>query len=98
MRFVSFRMIPMTNLLGLPKMPSIHGSATVTIVAPRAPRATEEFLEKRYPGTREAAIVSYRCVDGEFGPITLVKLGDGFEPAEQIDERGWTLQERLLSS
>ena len=80
------------------KMTSIYGSATVTITAARSSSATEGFLGERFPGPREGAIVSYRCFDGELGSITLVKLDDGFESVEPIDERGWTLQERLLSS
>ena len=80
------------------KMSAIYGSATVTIVAARSSSATEGFLGERFPGNREGAIVSYRCIDGEIGSITLVKLGVGFEPVEPIDERGWTLQERLLST
>ncbi|KAK4691159.1 hypothetical protein P7C71_g5781, partial [Lecanoromycetidae sp. Uapishka_2] len=83
------------------KMTSIYGSATVTIVAARSSSANEGFLGERFSGPREGAIVPYRCFDGELGSITLVKLSDddrGFEPVEPIDERGWTLQERLLSS
>ena len=85
------------------KMTSIYGSATVTIAAARSSSATEGFLGERFPGPREGAIVSYRCIDGELGSITLVKLdddgdGDWSEPVEPIDQRGWTLQERLLSS
>ena len=85
------------------KMTSIYGSAAVTIAAARSSSATEGFLGERFPGPREGAIVSYRCIDGELGSITLVKLdddgdGDWFEPVEPIDQRGWTLQERLLSS
>ena len=81
------------------KMTSIYGSATVTIAAARSSSATEGFLGERFPGPREGAIVSYRCIDGELGSITLVKLDDdGFESVEPIDDRGWTLQERLLSS
>lgn len=81
------------------KMTSIYGSATVTIAAARSSSATEGFLGERFPGPREGATVSYRCIDGELGSITLVKLDDhGFEPVEPIDERGWTLQERLMSS
>lgn len=78
-------------------MTSIYGSATVTIVAARSSSATEGFLGERFPGPREGANVSYRCIDGEVGSITLVQLNDGvgFESVEPIDE---TLQERLLSS
>ncbi|MCJ1401284.1 hypothetical protein MMC11_004496 [Xylographa trunciseda] len=79
-------------------MTSIYGSATVTIVAARSSSATEGFLGERYPGPREGAVVSYRCIDGELGSITLIKLDDVFESVEPIDERGWALQERLLSS
>ncbi|KAI0433591.1 heterokaryon incompatibility protein-domain-containing protein [Xylaria sp. FL1042] len=80
------------------KMTSIYGTATVTIVAARSTSAAEGFLGERFPGLREGAVVSYRCIDGRLGSITLVKLGGEFESAEPIDERGWTLQERLLSS
>ncbi len=81
------------------KMTSIYGSATVTIAAARSSSVTEGFLGERFPGPREGAIVSYRCFNGGLGSITLVKLDDGgFESVEPIDERGWALQERLLSS
>ena len=80
------------------KMISIYGSATVTIAAARSSSATEGFLGERFLGPREGANVSYRCIDGELGSITLIKLDDGFEKVKPIDERGWTLQERLLSS
>ena len=80
------------------KMNAIYGSATVTIVAARSSSATEGFLGERLPGPREGFIVSYCCFDGELGSITLVKLNDGFDPVEPIDERAWALQERLLSS
>jgi hypothetical protein len=89
------------NAVEIAKMASIYGSAAVTIVAARSSSATEGFLGERLPASRECAIVSYRCSNGELGSITLIKLDDrlnweaGVEP---IDERGWTLQERLLSS
>ena len=69
-------------------MISIYGSATVIIVAARSSLATEGFLGERFPGPREGAIVSYRCFDGELGSITLVKLNDGVESVEPINERG----------
>ena len=85
------------------KMTSIYGSATVIIAAARSSSTTEGFLGERFPGPREGAIVSYRCIDGELGSITLVKLDDDedsdwYEPVEPIDQRGCTLQERLLST
>ncbi|KAI1279987.1 heterokaryon incompatibility protein-domain-containing protein [Xylaria sp. FL0933] len=88
---------PNDKSVEIAKMPSIYGTATITIVAARSSSAAEGFLGERFPGPRKGAVVSYRCMDGTLGSITLVKLGDEFEPAEPIDERGWTLQERLLS-
>ncbi|KAK3314603.1 hypothetical protein B0H66DRAFT_627242 [Apodospora peruviana] len=79
------------------KMPSIYGGATVTIVAAGSSSSIDEFLGERFPGSREAAAIPYRCIDGQLGSVTLAKLGGGFEEVEPIDERGWTLQERLLS-
>ncbi|KAH6843161.1 heterokaryon incompatibility protein-domain-containing protein [Chaetomium sp. MPI-CAGE-AT-0009] len=81
------------------QMPSIYGGATVTIVAAGSASATQGFLGERTPSCFEAAVVPYRCLDGELGSITLVKLGGLLESVvEPIDQRGWTLQERLLSS
>ncbi|KAK0742805.1 heterokaryon incompatibility protein-domain-containing protein [Schizothecium vesticola] len=79
------------------KMPSIYGGANITIVAARSSSSTAGFLGERFPGRLEAARISYRCIDGQLGSVTLAKLGGGFESVEPIDERGWTLQERLLS-
>ncbi|TRX96824.1 hypothetical protein FHL15_002130 [Xylaria flabelliformis] len=92
---------PNDKSVEIAKMTSIYGCATVTIAAARSSSATDGFLEERLSGPREGAVVSYRCIDGELGSITLAQLGDTFqwgEPTEPIDERGWTLQERLLSS
>jgi len=38
------------------------------------------------------------CINGGIDAIALVKLYDGFESVELIDERGWSLQEGLLFS
>jgi len=80
------------------RMPSIYGCATVTIAAARSSSAAGGFLGERVSVPREGAVVSYRCVDGELGSITLINLGHEFESAEPLDDRGWALQERLLSS
>ncbi|EXJ66237.1 uncharacterized protein A1O5_10389 [Cladophialophora psammophila CBS 110553] len=69
------------------KMTSIYGSAMVTVVAARSSSATEGFLGERFPGPKKGALVPYRCFDGELGSITLVKLDDGFESVEPVDER-----------
>ncbi|KAK4455314.1 hypothetical protein QBC34DRAFT_481428 [Podospora aff. communis PSN243] len=93
---------PHDKRVEIAKMPSIYGGATVTIVAARSASSADGFLGERLPGPRAAATISYRCIDGQLGTVTLARLdGDGesgFEPVEPIDERGWTLQERLLSS
>ncbi|KAF2965667.1 hypothetical protein GQX73_g7873 [Xylaria multiplex] len=83
------------------KMTSIYGSTTVTIAAARLSSAAEGFLGERFPGSRDGAIVPYRCINGELGSIVLVQRNDGRSPEEPIapiNERGWTLKERLLSS
>ncbi|KAI1429945.1 heterokaryon incompatibility protein-domain-containing protein [Xylaria sp. FL1777] len=89
---------PNDKYVEIAKMTSIYSIATVTIIAARSSSTTEGFLGERFPDLREGAVVSYRCVDGEFGSVTLVKLSEEYEEVEPIDERGWTLQERLLSS
>jgi hypothetical protein len=80
------------------KMPSIYGSATVTIAAARSSSASDGFLSARYPGERRGFKLPYRCYGGHMGSINLVQLGGGHEAPEPIDERGWTLQERLCST
>ena len=79
-------------------MPSIYGGANITIVAARPSSPTDGFLGERFPGRLEATGISYCCIGGQLGSVTLAKLGGGFESVEPTDERGWTLQERLLSS
>jgi hypothetical protein len=89
---------PNDKSVEISKMPSIYGGATITIVAARSSSSTDGFLGERFPGPRDAATIPYRCIDGELGSITLTKLGGDSEDVEPVDERGWTLQERLLSS
>ena len=80
------------------KMPSIYGSAAVTIAAARSPSASLGFLGERYPGGRQGFKLPYRCYGGALGAINIVHLAEGHEAPEPIDERGWTLQERLCST
>ena len=89
---------PYDKSIEIAKMPSIFGSAAVTIAAARSRSASQGYLRERVTGSRKAAIVPYHCLEGEIGSITLVKLDEGLEMVEPIDERGWTLQERLLST
>ncbi|KAK4967995.1 hypothetical protein LTR42_010325 [Elasticomyces elasticus] len=80
------------------KMPSIYGSAIVTLIAARSSSASQGFLGERFPELKEGFSIPYRCTDGQLGSIVLVQLGGSFESTEPIDERAWTLQERLCSS
>ena len=89
---------PNDKSIEIAKMPSIYGSATVTIIAARSKAASQGFLGERLPELKEGFSIPYRCPDGQLGSIVLVELGGSFEDAEPIDERGWTLQERLCSS
>ena len=89
---------PNDKAIEISKMPTIYGSATVTIIAARSTSASEGFLGERCPELKEGFNIAYCCPDGQLGSINLVQLGGSFEGAEPIDERGWTLQERLCSS
>ncbi|KAM7194690.1 Heterokaryon incompatibility protein (HET) domain containing protein [Naviculisporaceae sp. PSN 640] len=81
------------------RMPSIYGGAAVTLIVARAASVSDGFLGERIPDSYEATTLPYRCLGGELGSITLVQLGGELESqVAPIDERGWTLQERLLSS
>ena len=77
------------------KMPYIYGNANFTIAAAQSRSASEGFLQNRYSVHPAAFKLPYRCSDDQIGSITLVGIDESPEP---IDERGWTLQERLLSS
>jgi hypothetical protein len=89
---------PNDKSVEIAKMPSIYGSATVTIAAARSSSASDRFLSARYPGERQGFKLPYCCYEGDMGSINLVQLGEGEEAPEPIDERGWTLQERLCST
>lgn len=76
------------------KMPYIYGNATFTIAVARSRSVFEGFLHPRFLAPLTSFILSYECPDGQIGSITLLDVDPTPEP---IDERGWTLQERLLS-
>ncbi|KAK3326158.1 heterokaryon incompatibility protein-domain-containing protein [Apodospora peruviana] len=81
------------------KMPYIYGGAAFTIVASRSRSVWEGFLHDRVksPEAVPAFLLPWRCdtADERMGSVTLIDLDIATEP---IDERGWTLQERMLSS
>ncbi|TVY46199.1 hypothetical protein LOCC1_G004849 [Lachnellula occidentalis] len=82
------------------QMPSIYGAATVTITASRSSKVHDGFLQKRYPKIPDQVFcVPYRCPDGKLGSVVLLKSSKGIprNVIEPLDQRGWALQERILS-
>ncbi|KAI3329247.1 heterokaryon incompatibility protein-domain-containing protein [Xylariaceae sp. AK1471] len=79
------------------KMPYIYGGAVFTIVASRARSAWDGFLKTRIPTPENVSAfqLPWRCLDGQIGTVTIVELDTQPEP---IDDRGWTFQERFLST
>ena len=77
------------------KMPYIFSNAILTITATRSRSVHDGFLHHRAVDPGAVAFrLPYRCHDNLVGSITLLDIHVSSEP---IDERCWTLQERLLS-
>jgi len=76
------------------KMPYIYGNASLTIAAASSRTVDDGFLHQRAVTSPTAFKLSYRCHDNVLGSVTIFILDTTPEP---LDERGWTLQERLLS-
>ena len=78
------------------KMPYIYGNAFVTIAAASPRRVEDGFLNERaIPSPVSAFTLPFRCHDDVLGSVTILILDITPEP---LDERGWTLQEGLLSN
>jgi hypothetical protein len=83
------------------KMPYIYGNSLFTITATRAASVWEGFLGDRITSPDAIPAFSMGWVQAapgggkEEGALTLIDLPIPFEP---IDSRGWTLQERALST
>lgn len=87
---------PDEQAVEIAKMPYIYGMASMTIAASRARAATAGFLFPRLKDLQTPLFsLPYRCEDGDLGSIILLGCDETKEP---IDERDWTLQERVLSS
>lgn len=85
------------------QMPSIYSQATVTISASCAASVREGFLHDRMPLNSKSQILSLtfpnRCENGSRNLITLIpRAKEEEELAEPLSNRGWALQERLLST
>lgn len=79
------------------QMSQIYSSSTITIMARRAEKATDGFLQnRRLPsGT---SVLRYRGQNGKLGRINL-RFTSSTEKEEKtrLDTRGWVMQEHLLS-
>lgn len=84
------------KLSEIAKMPYIYGRAAFTIAASRSAAAGEGFLQPRVTDPKSRAAFALSCINstGALGTLNFVELDIQSEP---IDQRGWTLQERLLS-
>jgi hypothetical protein len=76
------------------KMPYIYGNATLTIAATSSRTVEDGFLHQRAVTSPTAFKLPYQCPENALGSVTIFILEITREP---LDERGWTLQERLLS-
>jgi Heterokaryon incompatibility protein (HET) len=86
------------------KMDQIYSNAFVTICAANVADCRQSFLDvwspRSAPDPYRLSKLRYPCPeqDGPIGSI-LVEERKGYEPSgEALNRRGWTLQERLLSS
>jgi len=79
------------------QMPQVYRNAVLTIAAAGAKSVREGFLGERVATEtpKEVFQLPFRCSSGEIGSITILKVDESSDP---INERAWTLQERLLSA
>ncbi|KAK3901706.1 HET-domain-containing protein [Staphylotrichum tortipilum] len=80
----------------LPKMAAIYGDADITIVAARASRVQQGFLQNRRSTIPCSFTLPFRSTTGATGTVILTNP-EGVYSEEPIDTRAWTLQERLLA-
>lgn len=80
----------------IPKMARIYSNAIFTIAASSAGSAQDGFLQDRMKGDDriQAFNLPYVCGKGILGSVTLARVEEKDEP---LDQRGWALQERILS-
>lgn len=82
------------------RMADIYSGAYLTISAASSRSAHEGFLQDRSPSTirRHVVPLQFLCPDGEKGWVYLYRP-ENYDPKkeEQLNTRGWALQEYLLS-
>jgi hypothetical protein len=81
------------------RMASIYQNALVTIAATNTSRCIDGFLLDRYPPNGEILIedLPWSCDDGSFGKVCLHRQSWHRVDREPLNQRAWTLQERMLS-
>lgn len=82
------------------QMPQIYSNAVVTLAASKSTRASNGFLDEVEIGTMTRLAVKLRYVDRKnlvSGCIFVVEFTDESD-VEPLDLRGWTFQERHLST
>jgi len=92
---------PLDKLSEISKMSEIYKLALVTISAARAARAEDGFLQPRNlseeEGEEEIFEIPFMCQNGRLGHVLLYRSSRNVGWHEPIDNRGWTLQESLMS-
>lgn len=83
------------KMIEIAKMPYIYGNASFTIAAARSRTVLDGFLGQRDLGPPSSAFkLRCRSLDDRIGTLTICQVRT---PAEPLDGRAWTFQERLLS-
>lgn len=82
-------------------MDQVHHNASVTICAANIASCSQSFLSTwipaSYPSSFQLSAIKFPCPDGAMGTI-LVEEKQGYSSSsEPLNQRGWALQERLLS-
>ncbi|PQE08118.1 HET domain-containing protein [Rutstroemia sp. NJR-2017a BVV2] len=83
-------------------MANIYSQAQITIAASRANSVDDGFLKSRDTGPAQGGFrLPFRCSNGQLGYTSLLNpyapVGYGYW-SEPLDQRGWTIQEALLST
>jgi len=87
---------PLDKELEIATMPHVYSQATVTITASRAKGVEEGFLQDRVLNIPQMFKLPYKCPNGEID--TIIFFPGLEESSAPLDQRGWALQERLLST
>jgi len=82
------------------QMPDIYSQALVTISTSRAETVIEGFLHEidQADLVTESFKLRVQCPNGAIGSVFLLGVPDGSAIISTLSTRGWTLQERCLSS